>query len=107
VLVAGLIAAALVNASGCRATRTLAQREIVVHFNFDTPLPERATVARTCAALPTVSPEPLPVSMSSAQAKLNELRFRVDKANNARVEALIHCAQGFSSVRYIDTPDSQ
>jgi hypothetical protein len=99
-----VVPALLAGAAGCRATRTLSQRELVVHFQLDTPLAQRAQVARACEHLPLASPEPLPASASSAAAKLNELRFRIDKASNAVVDRVASCAQHFPSVRYLEVP---
>jgi hypothetical protein len=98
-----VVPALVLGATACRATRTLSQRELVVHFQLNTTLAERARVARACERLPLASPEPLPDSRSAA-AKLDELRFRIDKAPNATVDGVARCAQHFPSVRYLEEP---
>jgi hypothetical protein len=106
-IVAACLIAVLPLAGGCRASRTLSQREIVVHFVLGTSLADRARVAEACARLPLASPEPLPASVDTPSAKLNEVRFRVDHASNTAIDRLVRCAQRFSAVRYVDMPPDQ
>jgi hypothetical protein len=106
-VVVGFVVLLLPVCSGCRATRTLGQREIVVHFVLGTTLADKAKVAGLCSSLPVASPEPLPTSENSPAARLGEVRFRVDKADNTQILQLVRCAQGFPEVRYVEMPSDQ
>jgi len=93
---AGILAAAAC-LGGCKATAGLSEREVVVHFRVGTSLGTKAQVAAACSAVPNASPEPLPSSADSPQAKLNEVRFRVDKASQADINALYRCLRRYPS----------
>jgi hypothetical protein len=89
--------AALLCVAGCRATQALSEREVVVHFQVGTSLADKARVAEGCSTVPRASPEPLPASADSPQARLNEVRFRVDTASQQDIQRLYACLRRFPS----------
>ena len=88
----GLCAALLVIpgcVTGCNAS--LSKREIVVHFTSTaTPAQHEAARAACATAAPHASPEPI-VHNKFPTTRLQDVRFRVDKANDHDLAQLYNC----------------
>lgn len=90
--------------SGCGGfLRPLGQREVVVHFAVNAPRSDHAIVRSACTGIPNVTPEPVPRSTSLA-ARLNDVRFRVDKANDVQLARLFSCLGRQPGVVGFDIP---
>ena len=75
--------------SGCNAS--LSKREIVVHFSSDATAAQHAAARDACAtATPKASPEPI-VHNSYATTRIDDIRFRVDHANDHDLAQLYAC----------------
>ena len=76
-------------AAGCNAS--LSNREIVVHFTPEATATEHRDALDACArAAPHASPEPI-VHTSYASSRVEDVRFRVDKANDHDLAQLYEC----------------
>lgn len=85
----GLGAALVVLLTGCNAS--LSKREIVVHFTSDATEAQHAAARTACAnAAPHASPEPI-VHNKFASTRIDDIRFRVDKANDHDLAQLYNC----------------
>ena len=85
----GLCVALLVLVTGCNAS--LSKREIVVHFSSSATETQHAAARTACAAAaPHVSPEPI-VHNSYATTRIDDIRFRVDKADDHDLAQLYNC----------------
>jgi hypothetical protein len=85
----GLCAALVVLLTGCNAS--LNKREIVVHFTASATEAQHAAARTACAtAAPHSSPEPI-VHNSYATTRIDDIRFRVDKANDHDLAQLYKC----------------
>jgi hypothetical protein len=75
--------------SGCNAS--LSRREIVVHFTPTATDAQHAAARAACAtANPKASPEPI-VHTKFASTRIDDIRFRVDKANDHDLAQLYSC----------------
>jgi hypothetical protein len=102
---AGLwLLAAAVLLTSCRTTVTL-KREVVVVFKPGTTAADRDRVRAACAdATPHASPEPVgPGTLKSS--RVNDVRFRVDKADDAELAKLYACLTKDPAVRGVNLPD--
>ena len=85
----GLCAALVVLLCGCNAS--LNKREVVVHFNSSATEEQHAAARDACAtAAPHASPEPI-VHNKFATTRIDDVRFRVDKANDHDLAQLYKC----------------
>ena len=85
----GLGAALVVLAAGCNAS--LGNREVVVHFQSSATPAEHAAARVACAtAAPHASPEPI-VHNKFASTRIDDVRFRVDKADDHDLAQLYNC----------------
>ena len=85
----GLGAALLILLTGCNAS--LNKREIVVQFSSSASEAEHAATRDACAtATPKASPEPI-VHNKYATTHIDDVRFRVDKANDHDLAQLYKC----------------
>lgn len=86
----GLGGAALVLLlTGCNAS--LSNREIVVHFSPSATEAQHVAARQACAtANPKASPEPI-VHNKFASTHIDDVRFRVDKANDHDLAQLYAC----------------
>ena len=89
--------------SGCRAVDNLGEEYVSAHFVLGTSLAERNRVAHACAT-PDVVPQALPDSPDDPVARLDLVRFRVDKASAQELTQLYQCLRGFPSVTRTDAP---
>ena len=85
----GLCAVLVVVLTGCNAS--LNKREIVVHFKSTATEEQHAAARDACAtASPHASPEPI-VHNSYATTRIDDIRFRVDKASDYDLNRLYQC----------------
>ena len=88
----GLCAALLVIPAcltGCNAS--LSKREVVVHFSSSATEAQHAAAREACAtATPKASPEPI-VHNKYATTRIDDIRFRVDKADDHDLAQLYKC----------------
>ena len=100
-VIALLAAAAL---TSCRTTVTL-NREVVVVFKPDSTTADRDRVRSECGDVsPHASPVPVgPGTLKSS--RVNNVRFRVDKADDAELAKLYSCLTKDPSVRGVTLPD--
>lgn len=99
----GLAVAAVAMVS-CRTTITL-KREVVVVFKPGATAADRDRVRAACAAAsPHASPEPQgPGTLKSS--RVNDVRFRVDKADDSELNRLYGCLTKDPAVRGVRLPD--
>lgn len=91
-------------AGGCAGfNKAFGQREAVVHFQPGTPDSVRTQVRAACSHMPQATPEPLPTD-GKASDKLNDVRYRIDRASDRQVIALENCLGRFRSVQGVDIP---
>lgn len=81
----------------------LGQRYATVHFENGTSYAERQHVQQACAA-PRVRPEPMGPD-DRANARYNEIQYRVDDATDGDIAALSKCLKRYPSVLGIDISD--
>lgn len=75
--------------SGCNAN--LSKREIVVQFSPSATSAQHAAARAACAtAAPHASPEPI-VHTKFITTHINDIRFRVDKADDHDLNQLYNC----------------
>jgi hypothetical protein len=75
--------------SGCNAS--LSNREVVVHFSSTATGAQHTAARQACAsATPKASPEPI-VHNKFASTRIDDVRFRVDKANDYDLAKLYNC----------------
>lgn len=79
----------------------LAQREIVVIFKNGTPYRARAAVQADCESPPAVRAEPMG-KRGRKYARLNDVRYRVDKASDGQIAQASECLKKHSSVVGVD-----
>lgn len=85
----GLGAALIILLTGCNAS--LSKREIVVHFTPSASEAQHAAAREACAtATPKASPEPI-VHNQFASTRIDDVRFRVDKADDHDLAQLYKC----------------
>jgi hypothetical protein len=95
-------AAGLAATSGCNAN--LSKREMVVHFTPSaTAAQHRAARAACATAAPDVSPEPI-VHTKFASTLVDDVRFRVDHADDKDLSLLYACLQKQPGVLGVDDP---
>lgn len=105
-LAAAVIVAALAaGTSGCAAASALKYREAVVQFAPDATLAQRAAARAACSHIPNATPEPMPTSGKASQL-LNNVRYRIDDANDRDLAALYRCLTEQPKVRGVDIPDT-
>lgn len=106
VAVAVLASGLGLSAVGCSGQSALTFREVVVKF-APSATPEQHRAARAaCDGLPHTSPEPIPSNAGKA-ARLNDVRFRVDQASDAELNALYQCLIRQPGVIGVDIPATQ
>ena len=90
--------------TSCRTTVTL-NREVVVVFKPGSTDADRERVRTECAdASPHASPVPVgPGTLKSS--RVNNVRFRVDKADDAELAKLYSCLTKDPAVRGVTLPD--
>lgn len=81
----------------------LGQRTATVHFKDGTSYAERLRVQRACTA-PRVRPQPIGPN-DRANARYNEIQYRVDDASDGDIATLSKCLKGYPSVLGIDLSD--
>lgn len=85
----GLGAALIILLTGCNAA--LSKREIVVHFTQTATEAQHAAAREACATVtPEASPEPI-VHNRFASTRVDDVRFRVDNANDHELAQLFNC----------------
>lgn len=107
-VVGGVLAVVVVAALALVSTRlgSLVQREAVVAFSRTaTPAQHRAARA-ACSGLPNIVTEPPPRNTLRA-SQLNDVRFRVEKADDAELARLFDCLRRQPGVIGVDIPGSQ
>ena len=68
------------------------ERELVVHFDAGTPADVRVAALRACTGVaPNTSPEPLPSPSAYLSAQVNDVRFRIDSADDRDIAQLETC----------------
>jgi hypothetical protein len=98
----GLCAALLVVLTGCNAS--LNKREVVVHFAPPATAAQHEAARTACAtAAPHSSPEPI-VHNHFATTRINDIRFRVDKANDHDLAQLYKCLSKQPGVLGVSDP---
>lgn len=98
------LGALLLAMAACRTTVSL-NREVVVVFKPGATEVDRDRVRTACAgASPHASPEPEGAG-SLKSSRVNDVRFRVDKADNAELNKLYTCLTADPSVRGVDLPE--
>ena len=99
-----LVALLAVLVSGCSGfNKAFGQREAVVHFQPGTPAAVQMKVRAACSHMPRAVPEPLPTD-KKASDKMNDVRYRIDKASDGQIVALEHCLGKYRSVAGVDIP---
>jgi hypothetical protein len=90
--------------TSCRTTVSL-KREVVVVFKPGSTPADRDRVRAACAdASPHASPEPVgPGTLKSS--RVNDVRYRVDKADDSELAKLYTCLTKDPSVRGVNLPD--
>lgn len=98
------LSAAVLPLAGCRTTVSL-NREVVVVFKPGSTEADRDRVRASCAsASPHASPVPEgPGALKSS--RVNDVRFRVDRAGNAELNKLYACLTADPSVRGVNLPE--
>ena len=78
--------------SGCN-TSALTEREIVINFNDSTTQATRIADRQACLhPAPNVSAEPLPAASDKfVSDQINDVRYRVDHANDNEISKLYAC----------------
>jgi hypothetical protein len=100
--VLGLGAVLVVVLTGCNAS--LSNREIVVQFTPTASATQHAAAREACAtAAPHASPEPI-VHNNYASTRVNDVRFRVDKANDHDLAQLYACLSRQPGVLGVSDP---
>ncbi len=94
-------------AVGCgRYADQLAAREVVVTFDAAAS-PDQHDAARThCDDIPHVVAEPVPDSTLESSRR-NDVRFRVDRANDADLARLYDCLRRQPGVQGVNIPSSR
>lgn len=101
VAVAGLVMVAL---TGCNAS-ALSKRELVVHFSPSATTTQQLAARSACAtANPKAVPEPVTRSKYVSD-QLNDIRFRIDHANDKDIAQLESCLGRQPGVVGFDIPD--
>ena len=68
------------------------QRELVVHFKPGTTQAVRAAALHACTgAAPKTSPEPMPTASAASSDQVNDVRFRIDSADDRDIAQLETC----------------
>lgn len=83
--------------------QVLGQRYATVHFKQGTSYAERQRVQQACTA-PRVRPVPMGAN-DRANARYNEIQYRVDDASDGDIAALSKCLKRYPSVLGIDLSD--
>ena len=103
-VVAMLTAVLVVTLAGCNPA--ISRRELVVVFDQSATPAQHASVLQTCAqAAPRTSPEPLG-SSSTAAGRVNDVRFRVDHADDRDLNQLLQCLLKQPGVTGYRLPDA-
>jgi len=98
----GLGAALIIVLTGCNAS--LSKREIVVQFEPTASEAQHAAAREACAAAtPKASPEPI-VHNKFATTRIDDVRFRVDKANDHDLAQLYNCLSHQPGVLGVSDP---
>src|SRR3954451_8035682 len=88
-LVGVLAVVSALGAAGCNAS--LSRRELVVHFEPTATGAQHQQALQACTGVaPHTSPEPIAHS-SFASSRVNDVRFRIDKANDHDIAQLQTC----------------
>lgn len=82
----------------------LGQRYAVVHFDGTASYAERERVQLACAAPPLVKPVPMGENKAKT-SRLNNVSYRVDKADASDIASLSKCLKKFDTVVGIDLSD--
>lgn len=81
-----------------------AQREVVVTFRPDASQAQHDSARTACTGVVSRStPEPKPTS-TLASVRLNDVRFRVDSANDGELAALYECLRHQPGVLGVNLP---
>ena len=89
-------------AAGCgHLAANLAQRELVVRFVPGATPAQHLEVRSACDHFANATPEPLPTS-TLRSVQLSNVRFRVDKADDADLARLESCLTRFRFVAGVD-----
>src|SRR4051812_15337542 len=84
-----LTAVSLLAIAGCNAA--LSKRELVVHFEPGATSAQHGQALEACTGVaPHTSPEPI-VHNNYASSRVNDVRFRIDKANDHDIAKLQTC----------------
>jgi hypothetical protein len=98
----GIGAALIILLTGCNAS--LSNREIVVQFSSGATPAQHAAARAACAtATPKASPEPI-VHNKYATTRIDDVRFRVDKANDHDLAQLYSCLSHQTGVIGVSDP---
>lgn len=99
---AGLAILGALFLSGCNAN--LSKREIVVEFTPSATAAQHAAARDACAtAAPHASPEPI-VHTKYVTTHIDDIRFRVDKANDHDLNQLYNCLREQPGVIGVSDP---
>jgi hypothetical protein len=97
---------AAVSLTGCN-TSALTKRELIVHFADGTSNSQQLAARTACLHVtPETVPEPLPTNDRFVSDNLNDVRYRIDHANDKEVAQLEDCLHNQPGVIGIDTPDA-
>lgn len=103
----GLIAAVsvvVVSVAGCNAG-ALSRRELVVHFNPAATSAQHKAALDACSHVtPEASPEPFSTT-GPVSNQINNVRFRIDHANDRDIALLTTCLSKQPGVVGEDIPD--
>lgn len=90
--------------AGCgRYADRLTAREVVVSFDRVATQGQHDAARRACSGLPRTSPEPAPRSTLAA-GRAGDVRFRVDRADDADLARLFDCLGRQPGVRGVSPP---
>lgn len=76
-----------------------------MQFAPDATLAQRAAARAACSHVPNAIPEPMPTTGKASQL-LNNVRYRIDDANDRDLAALYQCLTAQPKVRGVDIPDT-
>lgn len=93
-------------ATACTTQSAVTRREVVVKFSADATQAQHDAARAACSGLPRTTPEPAPSNAGRA-GRLNDVRFRVDLASDAQLNALYKCLVRQPGVIGVDIPAVQ
>ena len=96
----------LLGVTGCsQFDKALGQRQALVSFKDNTPVPVRLHVRAACSKLPNVSAAPIAKSVPIASAT-SVIVYQINNASNADIARLQECLAKFPSVQGMNLQDS-